>query len=252
MKQQSRVGARAPGTGRKRDGSTSGKGHRRKLVGGLMAAGVLCAALAPGAQAASISYMLDQSNVAGLPDGNDYLKVTVADGAAGAIDFTFEILGSLLALADTKFGIGSVGINLPVAGPAHSVLPANVTGLPVNWTVDTTKNQDGFGNFSLIPYTNGAADRQTPTLSFSITGIAGDTPSDYLVLSSGTAGEGKQFFAAHVQGFRSDAISGPGAATSAYFGGSTPVPLPAPLLLLGSALGGVLAAARRRVSNFTA
>ncbi len=240
-------------------GERSAKARRSTRAGGLIAAGLLCAALAPGAHAASISYMLNQSNVAGLPDGTDYLKVTVADGAAGAIDFTFEILGSLLALADPvlvpqhKFGIDSVGINLPASGPASAVLPANITSLPANWSVDTSKNQDGFGKFALIPFTNGAADRQSPTLSFSVTGISGDTPTDYLVLSSGTAGEGKQFFAAHVLGFASGSIAGLDSAglpiTSAYFGGSTPVPLPAPFVLLGTALTGVLAAARRRVSN---
>ena len=47
--------------------------------------------------AASVSYVLDQSGA--LPDGNDYVKVTIADGLDGAIDFTVEVLSALTDLA---------------------------------------------------------------------------------------------------------------------------------------------------------
>ena len=60
------------------------------------------------AQAASIAYVLDQSNADPLlADGDAYLQVTVADGAGGAIDFTVDILPRLTGIADTGFGLRS-------------------------------------------------------------------------------------------------------------------------------------------------
>src|SRR5437868_2782766 len=63
-----------------------------------------------GAYAASVSYILDQSNA--LPDGNDYLRVTIEDGLNGAIDFTVEVLSALSNLASGNFGMQSFGFNV--------------------------------------------------------------------------------------------------------------------------------------------
>ena len=98
--------------------------------------------------------------------------------------------------------------------------------LPDGWRV---KNGDGshsvFGKFDLQIQSTGSS-RLDP-LEFSIVGVDGDTPADYLtrlyegsLISSG--------FAAHVAGFSLSAGNGRlGSVTSAQFGGNAPVPLPA-------------------------
>lgn len=183
------------------------------------------------AHAETVSYYLDQSNE--LADGVNYLQVTIADGADGAIDFEVTILQPLLDIAGSSGGFGLVSFGFNTTGAANSATEVNIVGLPDGWSVDSNNNQDGFGTFELIAEEHGAGDRVSPTLSFSITGVSGDTVYDYLVLSGGNAGEqGNQFFAAHVAGF-DDPNSGE---TSAYFGGLTPVPVPAAVWLLGSAL----------------
>lgn len=185
--------------------------------------------VATNAQAETVSYYLDQSNE--LADGVNYLQVTISDGADGAIDFEVTILEALSDIASDGFGLVSFGFN--TTGAANSATEDNIVGLPDGWSVDSNNNQDGFGTFELIAEEHGAGDRVSPTLSFSIVGVSGDTVYDYLVLSSGNADEqGNQFFAAHVAGF-DDPNS---AETSAYFGGLTPVPVPAAVWLLGSAL----------------
>lgn len=98
---------------------------------------------------------------------------------------------------------------------------------------------DGFGSFSYRVDANGAGNRVT-TLMFSITGIANDTIYSYINPSANNAGQGNTLFAAHVGGFDASGTN------SAFFGGSTPVPLPAAAWLLGSGLLGLVGFARRR------
>lgn len=177
------------------------------------------------AQAASVSYFLDQSNITSLPDGANYLKVTISDSVtvSGNIDFKVETLSPLVSISTGGFGIDQFGFNTNL-----TITNSNFV-LPTNWSFIGVGNMDGFGKFELRTDTNGSAQRLA-TLDFSITGIAGDVISDYVMLSSGNAGQGNEFFAAHVAGFNANG------ATSAFFAGSTPVPLPATAWLLGSGL----------------
>ncbi len=66
----------------------------------LIASAITMAAMAAATSthAASVSYVLNQSNT--LADGVPYLQVTIADGANGAIDFTVQVLASLSDLAN--------------------------------------------------------------------------------------------------------------------------------------------------------
>lgn len=186
-------------------------------------------------QAASVTYFMNQSNVGpSLPDGTDYLKVTIDDeGVAGDINFKVETLATLSSLAANKFGIDQFGFNTSIA-----LTDANITGEPANWSLLGAGNMDGFGGFSFREDTNGANNRVDP-LMFSITGIVGDSIDDYIGPSSGNAGEGNALFAAHVAGFDDGAGN-----TSGFF--ATPVPVPAAVWLFGSGLLGLIGIARRR------
>jgi len=181
-------------------------------------------------QAASVSYYLDQSNEdVLLPDGTNYLQVTIADGVGGDIDFTVELLQPLLDIAGVNFGIQSFGFN------TTSGTFAGTIGGPSGWLTSIGATESGFGNFVVVESGNGS-NRQAPSLSFSISGVVGDTPADYVALSTGNAGQGNQFFVAHVADFL-DQDPGSGVVTSAWFAGSTAVPVPAAAWLFGSALG---------------
>jgi hypothetical protein len=182
---------------------------------------------------------LNQSNEnTDFPDGVEYLQVTISDGIAGAIDFLVETLAPLSGIADSNYGIQSFSFNFGDSGAAL----AQISDLPAGWSSSGDQNHSGYGVFDAhISGTGGS--RQDP-LEFSITGVLGDTPFDYLTtFSTGNAGEGNQLFAAHVAGFH-----GPNGITSAQFGGSAVVPLPATawLLLSGISLVGPFARKRRR------
>jgi hypothetical protein len=201
---------------------------------------LLVAAFSVPVPAASVSYVLDQSNAdSALPDGTPYLLVTIADGAAGAIDFTVSILPLLQAIAGNHFGMQSFGFN--TMGAADTMTAANVTGLPAGWDVSTNKSQNGFGKFEFVlgDAPGGGNVRIAPVLTFSITGISGDSIQDYVALSTGGVTQGPVYYAAHVAGFiGANNLLPP----SAFFGGSrrvgaNVVPLPATVWLLGSALG---------------
>jgi len=180
--------------------------------------------------ASTVSYFMDQSNEdMVLPDGVDYLRVDIAE-VGDDIRFSITIQEPLRAIATSNFGLQAFGFNVGVG--STPVNPSNnISGLPDGWTARSGQQQDGFGMFELVSSGTGD-DRISPTLTFFIVGIDGDRPEDYAAYSGGAAGQGNQFFAARVAGF--DAGDG---VESAFFGGSTVVPLPASVWLLGSALG---------------
>ncbi|MCL4776388.1 MAG: hypothetical protein KJ054_02695 [Gammaproteobacteria bacterium] len=158
----------------------------------------LCASLvlSASAQAASLSFYLDQSNV--LADGSNYLRVDVADGADGAIDFTVQVLGPLTDLAASNFGIQSFAFNVAPGGDAEAM---DISGLPSGWKAVNSRRMDGFGRFDIK--LRGKGNARLETLTFSITGIDGDSPEDYAVFSTGKSPQGHEFFAARVAGFES-------------------------------------------------
>lgn len=194
-------------------------------------------------QAASITYFLDQSN--SLTDNVGYLQVTIADGAEGAIDFTVQALQPLLDLGGEDFGIQSFAFNVVPGGDAEG---ASVTNLPSGWIVRDHYRMTGFGFFDIKLY--GGGQSRLDTLTFSISGIDGDIPNDYAILSTGGASSGNQLFAARISGidFCPEGVA-PGSkkcVTTAFLGGSSPVPVPATAWLFATGFVGAILRARKR------
>ena len=110
------------------------------------------------ASAMSVAYYLDQSSIGSAPylDGQNFLQVTISDGVAGNIDFVVQTLAPLSSNTGTNCGIDSFGFNT-----ANSVSLANISG-PAGWGLQTTQNQDGFGNFtSVVNYDRAVSCRST-------------------------------------------------------------------------------------------
>jgi hypothetical protein len=189
------------------------------------------------AQAASISYYLDQSN--DLPDGVNYAQVTISDSITviGDIDFQVEVLSSAFTVSGNNFGMQSFSFNYE---PGLSIEAANIiVNDPDTWNVSSGKNAGGgFGKYDFKLSGNGSS--RTGLLTFSISGVAGDSIDSYAVLSSLNPAS-TEFFAAHIAGF--DLAN---CVTSAKFAGSTVVPVPAAAWLFSSGLLGLVGVARRR------
>lgn len=185
--------------------------------------------------ASSISFDLDQSNV--LPNGTDYLTVTISDSLAvsGDIDFSV-VVNSANFTPGSNFGMDNFYFNYD---NSLSVGSANIIDIdPSSWTIKTDKNAGGgFGFFEFD--LKGSGSSRTELLSFSISGVTGDTINSYAV---GYEGLGDAYFAAHVGGFV-DAASGE---SSAKFASIAVVPVPAAAWLFGTGLLGLVAVARRK------
>lgn len=216
------------------------------------------------AQAASVTYYLNQSNEdAVLPDDvTSYLSVTITDGVTfgsdtGAVRFDVTMLAPLLSIAAPgSFGIMAFVFNTDLVVPESAIV-----GLPAGWgaNVAPPPNQaDGFGKFDIdVADTNNP---QNATLSFYVSGVSGDTIANYYFLSFDVAGQGNTYFGAHVRGFadqdpafcdvNKDLVD-ECAVTSAWFGGGSltpiqPIPVPAAAWLFASALGALRLRHRRK------
>lgn len=202
---------------------------------------------ATSSHAASVSFYLDQSS--GLPDGVNYLQVTIADGVDGAVDFTVVALQPLLDIADSNFGIEKFAFN--VVGDLATGRD-NVTALPAGWLTGQNGLVSGFGTYDLIVDIQGGSPHDP--LTFSVTGIDFDTVLSYVDLSAGDSPQGPSFFSAYVGGFNfgdcgDNERDSKNCYTGAFFGGAQAVPAPPAIWLLGTAVAGLVA---RRIRRKTA
>jgi hypothetical protein len=196
-------------------------------------------------QAASVSFFLNQSNR--LPDGVNYLQVTIADGSAGAVDFTVTALQPLLDIAGDNFGIQKFAFNV-VGGTGAT--RRSVTDLPARWRAANGGRMPGFGLYDMT--VSGSARTRQDSLTFSITGVTLDTVLSYVDLSTGRSPEGFSLFSAHVLGLASGSCNsrrGP-CIRQAYFGGNIAaveaVPAPPAIWLLGTAVAALAGRRLRR------
>lgn len=175
------------------------------------------------AGATTVSYDLNLNNMTTYT-GQTLARVTLTDTLTG-VDFKVTALLAGTKLDDFAFNFRN---NAQPTGFA-------VTNKPTGWgssvNIDHISGFNGFQKFDVSVTNNGAANRLSP-LTFSVTG--GNVQS-YLALS--TSSNEPVFFSAHVTNL-AGGVTG-------YAGGSTPVPLPAAALLLGSGLIGLVGVARR-------
>lgn len=171
------------------------------------------------AEAATVQYMLDQSN--SLEDGIDYLLVTISDDQAGQLDFTVESQHALGDKAGSNFGLASFGFNL-----ASGVeLSKDDFLLPEKWKIQFNKGMSEAGKFDIRLLGTGQT-RQDP-LQFSILGLG---------LEDIMPG-----FASHAAGFELEHcdLDGKHGPASAFIYGDTlvtTVPVPAAFWLFGSGM----------------
>lgn len=216
---------------------------------------MFCLGLAWGinAQAASVTYYLDQSNA--LADGLGYLKVTISDSTVTSnIDFKVETTSALTADLNGQynFGILKFGFN-PTSN--INLTSANISGLTGGWAFNANTQLDGFGKFRVAE--QGQSSNHLSSLTFSIIGVNNDTISSYANFSTGEdeawVGAGKAYFAAEVDGFQMT-----NGVKHAFFAGNTTIvppnlvtvatPLPAAAWLLGSGLLGLIGVARHKAA----
>ncbi len=238
-------------------------GTKKTFCGAL----VLAVSMLPAvAGAASISYYLSRSSQpTDLPDGTDYLMVTLRDGATpDSVDFTVRTLAPLNTAAVRRFGIQQFGFQLAGDAPPSGV---SLSGLPSDWrpTRRDRLKMSIFGRFQFGLRGDGDV-RQDP-LRFTVHGVGVDGIAPRFAayvagFESANAGRYTRFelrmgpdgrggsevddvdgdFDRH-EGFdEHDGIE------SAYFGGGVPVapvPLPAAAWLMLGGLAALGAFARR-------
>jgi hypothetical protein len=71
---------------------------------------LLLTSLSVGVRANTLTFVLDESNA--LPDGVDYLSVTLSDDVEGQLDFWVDTLSPLSGIAGENFGIQKFAFNL--------------------------------------------------------------------------------------------------------------------------------------------
>lgn len=192
------------------------------------------------ATAASISFYLDQSNE--LLDGVNYAQVTISDSTtiAGDIDFQVELLTDAFTVSGSNFGMQDFLFNVD---DSLSVETDNIIDISQSgWTVKQNANAGGsFGKFDFQLAGNGSS--RTDLLTFSISGVSGDSIYSY-AMGSSLNPAAEEYFSTHIAGF--DMVNG---VTSAKFAGSTSVvPVPASVWLFVSGLLGLMAVTRSKLN----
>jgi len=206
---------------------------------------MVCLALwCASAQAAFVSYFLNQSNLSpALADGTNFAQVTIDNDTANTLRFTVTLLPPLTSIAGTNFGIQDFGFDVVGTDPLADATASNAQWiLPSGFSANVAPpvNQlNGFGRFDVDISATGTGRASPLVFSLLDTGLG---LTSFEKLSTGGATEGNVFFAAHVAGFTLAGVEN----SSGFIGGSTPVPVPLPSSLLLFPAGLAMLALRRR------
>lgn len=210
--------------------------------------------LSTAANAASVSVFMNLSNNQEVyPDGTNYIEVTISDGNNGDIDFSVATLGPLQNFVPdwNNFGITSFKFNFGSSGATID----NILVPGGQWSVSNQhEGDDEWAEFGLFDAFLSGEYLKT-TLNFSIFGVDGDTPEDYLQpllyrnnYLENKGGPNGVFFVAKVIGLSSNPNFKnvwPMDPSSTMVKFAAPVPLPTAAWLFISAIG-VLAWMRYR------
>jgi hypothetical protein len=188
--------------------------------------------------ASGVQVYLDKSNSnQKYPDGTNYLKVSISDGRDGNIDFRVETIDPLKQQMGNKSGLQSFSFNFGDSGASGK----NIS-LPEGWSLEggsgESVNHSIFGKFDV--QVKGTGRNRKDALEFSIIGLDGDTPEDYITELS-TKGRIASLFATHVAGYNGPEGQHPFEGldikvNNGHFGGSSVVPIPAAAWLMFSGL----------------
>jgi hypothetical protein len=215
-----------------------------------------------------VSYFLDQSNA--LADGTNYLQVTLTESGSG-VDFLVQTLDPLNSIAGSNFGIDKFGFNF-TSDPLYEI-----TGLPDGWRATANKQMSEFGRYDIR--LQGRGNSRTDELHFTVGGTNLSDFDNFFAAHVGgfewcqdddgeesnrwskktswslRAQTTTEWFDGDKHGRKHWPRPGHGGSscggdrdciTSAYFGGGSPVPLPAAMWLFGSGLLGLIGVARRK------
>lgn len=222
----------------------------RKDIAAAAVAALVAGSSCTVAQATTIGYYMDMSNIAGFPAGN-YAKVLISDinptthVSDGSIyfDVTTTPFFSTAPLSEgTNFGMQDFSFNFDNSlsvgtGNLNLISPSG------GWSVTANQNAGGGYGFFDLQY-SGSGSSRTTDLQFSISGIGGDSPSSYAVANSNG-----YYFATHITDFNwagSTVTSGQFSSDGSTLVPPSEVPIPAAVWLFGSGLVGLAGFARRR------
>jgi hypothetical protein len=173
------------------------------------------------ARAASVAYILGDQDT-------NHLQVVIEDGDSGAIEFTVTTLNGARERSGNPGGIQAFFFN----GPGSEISDDNILGVPSDWKFKEGGQAGNYGSYDFVLRGNGNS--RVDSLAFSIIGIEGDEPADYVSRDPFLAG------------FVVDLLDPDGGQETTFVGVTGVVPLPGAIWFIATAFAAAGLRARRR------